>query len=45
MARVRASGVIVDMTFVVAVVARADNADRTEATASHAMGAVMDAAT
>ena len=45
MARVLASGVTVGVTFFVAVVARADNASRTEATASHAMGGVMDAAT
>ena len=44
-ARVLASGVTVDMTFVVAVAAHADNADCTEATASHAVSAVRDAAT
>ena len=45
MAKVLASDVTIGVTFFVAVVARADNADRTEATASHAMGAAMDAAT
>ena len=45
MASVLASSVTVGVTFLVAAVAQADITGRTEATASHAVRAVMTAAT